>query len=577
MMVGMLAAILVVFLVVQSSVQDAETEPQGRLTPATGEEPTYPAVEGRKFETGEIIVKIEEEATPADLRELNQENSARTEEDLPRSDVNLVDLPPDLTVREAVNVYEQSPDVEYAQPNYLLYPTKTTNDTYNARYLYGLNNTGQTINGTVGTPDADIDAPEAWDTTTGSQNTVVAVIDEGVDVNHPDLRDNIWRNPGEVAGNGIDDDRNGYVDDVNGYDFANNDASVYDPVRDPISGKVTGDEHGTHVAGTIAAQGNNSAGVSGVNWDAQVMSLKFLGANGGNTLDAVEAINYAVNKGVKISNNSWGGGGYSQALYDAIKNADAAGHLFVAAAGNGGTDGVGDNNDTTPSYPASYNLPNVISVAATNNKDTLGSFSNFGTTSVDLAAPGVDIVSTYPEGGYGFMSGTSMAAPHVTGVAALMKSREPGLDDAQMRSRILGSVDKKDVLQGKVATGGRLNAAAALAGSTTAQAPAPAPAPAADTTKPVVSAVRPVAGSRTRDRTPAISATVRDDRTNLAKNNIVLYVDGRRKGTFAYNTATDRLTFTSGSLSYARHTAKIVARDAAGNTVTKAWSFTVAR
>ncbi|HET7478562.1 MAG TPA: S8 family peptidase [Rubrobacteraceae bacterium] len=557
---------LLVFLTIQSSVQKAQTETEGQLSPPTGEEPTYDGGAGKKFETGEIIVKIEPEASPADLRELNRENDARTEEDLPKSDVNLVDLPPDLTVKEAVDVYEQSPDVEYAQPNYLLYPTKTTNDPYYARYLYGLNNTGQTMNGTAGTPDADIDAPEAWDTSTGSQNTVVAVIDEGVDINHPDLRDNIWTNPGEVAADGKDNDGNGYIDDVHGWDFANNDASVYDP--DPITGQ--GDEHGTHVAGTIAAQGNNSTGISGVNWDARIMPLKFLGANGGNTLDAVEAINYAVNKGVKISNNSWGGGGYSQALYDAIKNADVAGHLFVTAAGNGGADGVGDNNDTTANYPSNYNLSNIISVAATNNKDTLASFSNFGATSVDLAAPGVDIVSTYPESGYGYMSGTSMATPHVTGVAALLKSQDPALDDASLRSRILGSVDKKDSLQGKVATGGRLNAAAALAGTSTG-------ASAPDTTKPVVSAVRPLAGSRTRDRTPAISATVRDDRTNLAKSNIVFYVDGRRKTTFAYNTSTDRLTFTSGRLSYARHTVKIVARDAAGNVGTKIWRFTVAR
>ncbi len=457
-LVGLVAALTVVFIAVQSSVQYAATQPESELTKPTGEEPTYDGPEGKKFETGEIIVKIEEEASPADLKGLNRENSARLEEDLPKSDVNLVDLPQNLPVKEAVDQYEKSPDVEYAQPNYLLYPTKTTNDTYYDRYLYGPNNTGQNINGSDGVPDADIDAPEAWDQTTGSQETIVAVIDEGVNVNHPDLKDNIWHNPGETPGNNKDDDNNGYVDDVNGWDFANDDASVYDP--DPITGQ--GDEHGTHVAGTIAAQGNNSTGVSGVNWDARIMPLKFLGKNGGTTLDAVEAINYAVDKGVKISNNSWGGGGYSQALYDAIKRADSAGHLFVAAAGNAGA-----NNDTTSSYPANYDLPNVISVAATNNKDNLASFSNFGAKNVDLAAPGVDIVSTYPENNYGYMSGTSMAAPHVTGVAALIKSQNTSLDDAQMRSRILESVDKKDNLQGKVATGGRLNAASALGIRTT--------------------------------------------------------------------------------------------------------------
>ncbi len=454
---GLVAAATLALLVVQSSVQEAKTQTGDPLAPAAGEEPTYEGPEGKKFETGEIIVKIKKEASPADLKELNRENGARTEEDLPKSDVNLVDLPRDLTVKEAVDAYEKSPDVEYAQPNYRLYPTKTANDTYYDRYLYGLNNTGQTVNGSAGTPEADIDAPEAWDETTGSQRTVVAVIDEGVDVNHPDLRDNIWRNPGEIPGNNIDDDKNGYVDDVNGWDFVNNDASVYDP--DPVTGR--GDEHGTHVAGTIAARGNNSVGVSGVNWNARIMSLKFLGKNGGTTLDAVEAINYAVDKGVKISNNSWGGGGYNQALYDAIKNAGAAGHLFVAAAGNDGS-----NNDTRASYPASYDLPNIISVAATDNNDTLASFSNFGAKSVDLAAPGVDVVSTYPDRRYAYMSGTSMATPYVTGVAALIKSQNPALDAARIRSRILESVDKKANLQGSVATGGRLNAASALGART---------------------------------------------------------------------------------------------------------------
>lgn len=457
LLVGVLAPVTVVFLVAQSLVQGARSQTENRLEPS-GERPTYDGPVGKKFESGEIIVKLEGGASPADLKELNRENGASTEENLPESDVNLVDLPRDLTVKEAVDVYEESPDVEYAQPNYLLYPTKTTNDTYYDRYLYGLNNTGQVIGGTAGIPDADIDVMEAWDESTGDQETIVAVIDEGVDVNHPDLRGNIWRNPGETPDNNVDDDENGYVDDVNGWDFANDDASVYDP--DPVTGK--GDEHGTHVAGTIAAQGNNSTGVSGVNWDARIMPLKFLGPNGGTTLDAVEAINYAVGEGVKISNNSWGGGGYSQALYDAIENADAAGHLFVAAAGNDGA-----NNDTTASYPANYNLPNVISVAATDNRDTLAAFSNFGAKSVDLAAPGVNIVSTYTQNRYGYMSGTSMAAPHVTGVAALIKSQNAALDDAQIRSRVLGSVDKEDNLQGKVATGGRLNAASALGVSPT--------------------------------------------------------------------------------------------------------------
>jgi thermitase len=213
-----------------------------------------------------------------------------------------------------------------------------------------------------------------------------------VDINHPDLRNNIWTNPDEGPANNTDDDRNGYVDDVNGYDFANGDASVYDP--DPVSGG--GDDHGTHVAGTIVAEGNNNLGVVGVSWRTRIMPLKFLGPNGGYTSHAIKAFNYAVAEGAKISNNSWRGGGSSQALLDAIKKADASGHLFVVAAGNGGADGVGDNNDNTPHYPSNYDSPNVISVAATDNRDALASFSNYGSSSVDLSAPGVNVLSTLP-------------------------------------------------------------------------------------------------------------------------------------------------------------------------------------
>ncbi len=406
------------------------------------------------FAKDQIIVKLDEGATQSDLATLNRRNDARTEEDLPRSDVNVVDLPSDLPVQEAVRRYEASPAVEYAEPDFLLQPTKVPNDPYFKDYLYGLNNNGQT----GGTPDADIDAPEAWDGTTGAASTVVAVIDQGADISHPDLKDNVWVNADEVPGNGVDDDNNGYVDDVNGYDFFNDDATVYDP--DPISGK--GDEHGTHVSGTIAASGNNSTGITGGNWQARIMVLKFLGPNVGYTSDAVEALNYAVANGAKISNNSWGGGGKSQALQDAIANADGKGHLFVAAAGNRGSDAVGDDNDATTFYPASYGNPNIISVAATDDEDRLASFSNYGDNSVDLGAPGVSILSTLPGGSYGWYSGTSMAAPHVSGVVALLKSQNPGLDDGQMKSRILQAVDGKSSLSARTVSGGRLNAAQAL-------------------------------------------------------------------------------------------------------------------
>jgi thermitase len=468
-LLAVLTATFIGYIVIQSLFQEAETQTRDESSQRT-EEPTYVEGSQRQAAPDRIIVKLEENATRSDLEEVNDQNNASTEKDLPRSQVNVVDLPRDLSVGEAVENYEASPNVEYAEPDFVLRPsqTRSANDSYYPR-LYGLNNSGQ--NG--GAQGADVDAPEAWNSTIGDSNTVVAVIDEGVDINHPDLRNNIWTNPGETARDGIDNDRNGYVDDVNGWDFYNNDASVYDP--DSATG--AGDDHGTHVAGTIAAEGNNSAGVVGVNWQAKIMPLKFLGPTGGYTSDAVEALNYAVNKGVKVSNNSWGGGGSSQALLDAINRADAAGHLFVAAAGNGGADGVGDNNDTTPHYPSSYNSANIISVAATNSQDSFASFSNYGANSVDVTAPGVGILSTLPGETYGSYSGTSMATPHVTGIAALLKSQSPELDDAQLRNRILQYVEQKANFQGKVATNGRVNAYQALTSKADTPPPPPSPTP----------------------------------------------------------------------------------------------------
>ena len=321
--------------------------------------------------------------------------------------------------------------------------TSTPND---PRYgdLYGLHNTGQS----GGTIDADIDAPEAWQVSTGSRDIIVGVVDTGIDYTHPDLAANMWVNPGEIAGNGIDDDGNGFVDDVHGYDFANNDGDPFDD-----------EGHGTHVAGTIGAVGNNGLGVAGVNWEVSLMGLKFLDANGsGSTSDAVQAINYATmmrnqyGQNVRVTSNSWGGGGSSNAMRQAIEAGSEADILFVAAAGNDGMD-----NDSNPQYPASYTSNAVISVAATNRNDTLAGFSNYGATSVDLAAPGVGIVSTVPAGGYSSFSGTSMATPHVAGAAALALAVDPTLTVSQLRTGLLGTVDAVGGLSGKTVTGGRLN------------------------------------------------------------------------------------------------------------------------
>ena len=298
-----------------------------------------------------------------------------------------IKLPAGMSVEEGIQKYLQNPDVEYVQPNYILrIKTTTPNDTGYAN-LWGLHNTGQTVNNTQGTVEADIDAPEAWDITTGSDNVVIAVIDSGVAYDHPDLKDNIWTNPGETScTDGIDNDGNGYVDDCKGWDFVGNDNAPYD-----FNG------HGTHISGTIAAVGNNAIGITGVNWTAKIMILRAGNALGSlTTADIIEAIDYARLNGAKVINASFGGSSFSQSTMDAITSANTSGIVFVAAAENGGSDKIGDNNDSTPQYPSSYNVSNIIAVAATDQNDTLASFSNYGATSVDVGAPGVNIYSTLP-------------------------------------------------------------------------------------------------------------------------------------------------------------------------------------
>ncbi len=432
---AMAAVVVLVGLAVGSDraiSQDSRQAPEG-----SGNSPSFRPSGGEEFASDRILVKLKEGVPAEALEALNRQNNAESGKKLAHTRVDVVKLPKDLPVKAAVKRYEASPDVAYAEPDFVFEPSQSTVNDPSYPKLYGLNNTGQT----GGTAGADINAPEAWSTTTGDAGVVVAVIDTGTDTNHPDLKNNLWTNPNEIAANGLDDDKNGYVDDVTGWDFYNNDATVYDA--------ADGDTHGTHVAGTIAGEGNKDLGVVGVNWRAKIMPLKFLGPNGGYTSDAVEALNYAVAKGAKISNNSWGGGGYSQALKDAIARADASGHLFVAAAGNGGSDGVGDDNDATPSYPASYDNPNIISVAATDSKDALAGFSNYGAASVDLSAPGVGILSTLPGDTYGSYSGTSMATPHVSGAAALLKAKTPNADDATLKDQILKSADARSNLSGR--------------------------------------------------------------------------------------------------------------------------------
>ncbi len=354
---------------------------------------------------------------------------------------------PGAVVADVASWATTAAGVSYLEPDFAINHSLVPNDPSFSQ-LWGLSNTGQS----GGVADADIDAPEAWNVTTGSRSVVIGVIDSGVDVTHPDLAANIWRNPGEIPGNGIDDDGNGFVDDVSGWDFVSNDNTPQD-----------GNGHGTHVAGTIGAAGNDGRGVVGVNWQVSILPLKFLSDSGsGSTAAAIAAINYATDlrtRGVNIvaTNNSWGGGGYSTALRDAIRRHGDAGILFVAAAGNEAA-----NNDVTPSYPANYDLPNVISVAALDRSDRLASFSNYGATTVHIGAPGVAIYSTTPGNRYASYNGTSMAAPHVAGVAGLLAAANPQATVAEIRSAILDSAVPISSLSGRSTTGGRLNAAAAL-------------------------------------------------------------------------------------------------------------------
>ncbi|MCX6924894.1 MAG: S8 family peptidase, partial [Verrucomicrobia bacterium] len=354
----------------------------------------------------------------------------------------LVKLPAGQTVGQALLIYNRTAGILYAEPDYQVKAVSTVPNDARFSELWGMNNTGQT----GGTSDADIDAPEAWGLNTGSRQVIVAVIDTGVDYTHPDLTNNIWTNPGEIPGNGIDDDGNGFVDDVHGYDFVNNDGN---PMDDHY--------HGTHCAGTIGAEGNNGIGVAGVCWQVRIMPVKFLDANGnGSTANAISAIEYATLMGARVMNNSWGGGGYEQSLKDVIDAAGAAGCVFVAAAGNS----YGNNNDANPFYPASYTSANLVAVMSTDNNDVRSTFSNYGQTSVHLAAPGSSILSCQPGGGYQLLSGTSMATPHVSGACALLLSANPMLSVSQIKQALLSTVDP--TLPGQCVSGGRLNLARAL-------------------------------------------------------------------------------------------------------------------
>ncbi|WP_299238715.1 S8 family serine peptidase [Sulfurihydrogenibium sp.] len=382
------------------------------------------------YKEGEIIVKFKS----------NPSNQTLKSQAISKTlNIHVIKLPSNMKVEDALKKYKNDPNVEYAEPNYIIKKLETIpNDPYYPSQ-WGL---------------VKVLANKVWDACKGSDNTIVAVIDSGIDLNHPDLKDHIWKNTGETNCNdGIDNDNNGFVDDCYGWNFASNNNNTQDD-----------DGHGTHVAGIIGAVTNNNVGVAGLNWYVKLMSVKILDSTGsGDVANLIKAIDYAVKNGAKIINSSLGypdSCSYvppSQALYDAIKSAGDRGVLFVAAAGN-----YGCNNDKTPLWPASFNLPNIISVGASDQNDNLAYFSSYGQNSVHLLAPGTNIISTYfdktnNQSTYKSLSGTSMAAPFVSGAAALLMSCLNNPTIYEIRERIVSSVDVFDSLSSKTISSGRLN------------------------------------------------------------------------------------------------------------------------
>ena len=467
---------------------------------------------------GELIVRFKSSVGSSQREDVRDRVGADLEERLPVTGLELVDLDAGLSLAAAESSFERHSSVLYAEPNYYRRAAAApVNDTRFGQ-LWGLENTGQDVLGAGGTADADIDAPEAWQLTTGSSSVKVAVVDTGVAHDHPDLAVNSWTNLGETSAGkraNVDDDLNGKVDDFRGWDFAGNDS---DPRDD--------NGHGTHVAGTIGARGDDGYGVTGVSQRVTLIPVKVLGANGSGTVaDVIEGYEYAVRNGARVVNASLGSSSSSTAERDMIAASSAT--LFVVAAGN-------DGRSASSQYPCSYPLANVICVGASDQDDRLASFSNYGSTSVDLAAPGRSTLSAYPttvfpNSPHAYLSGTSMATPHVAGAAALILARSATTTVTVLRQRLLNSVDAKPCLTGRTSTGGRLNVHAALgvpsaspppaaAGVCPTPAPvrpagAPPPAPAAITTPAPVAPPTSPSPTRVDATTPQVSVSVASGQT----------------------------------------------------------------
>jgi len=401
-----------------------------------------------EFVPGEYVVKLKtNQISTFSKNTLSTKLSAFVKSTIPGQNIVVVKKASFESLDSAIKSLHENPMVEYAEPNYIFRINKIPNDPMYAQ-LWGMQNIGQADpKGQAGMAGFDVSAEKAWEIQTGNKEKIIAVIDTGVDYTHPDLVENMWVNEAEKNGQkGVDDDKNGVVDDIYGYNAVNN------------SGDPKDDQgHGSHCAGTIAAKGNDGRGVVGVNWDARIMAVKFLDANGGGTLEnAVKAIDYATKMGANVMSNSWGGGGFTQTLLDAIKRSNEAGAVFIAAAGNDDT-----NNDSSPTYPGSYQVENIVAVAAIDNRGQRASFSNYGRKTVHLGAPGVNILST-TGGKYASFSGTSMATPHVAGVAALLWANEPSLTAKEIKQRLVTTVRPVASMKGRTITGGIVDAYAAL-------------------------------------------------------------------------------------------------------------------
>ena len=392
----------------------------------------------QSYAPGELVVRYRSGTKRAAKVSVRRDLGAGLLEPTSMKGLEVLDLPAGTSVTEGVQLAQSLPQVEYAEPNFALSAAANPNDPmFNDMWSLGLaSGNGQS---------SGIGTPRVWNLTTGSPNVTVAIVDSGVDGSHPDLAPNMWSNPGETPGNGTDDDSNGLVDDTRGWDWVASDSDPSDELG-----------HGTHVAGIIGARGNNNLGVAGVSWDVRLMPLRVLDAAGsGWTSDVADAFAYAGSMGADVVNASLAGSSPSVAMLDAI--AAYPDTLFVVAAGNSS-----QNVDATPQYPCVYTLPNVICVAATGRSNQLSSYSNFGAAAVDLAAPGDQILSTWPGGTYNDGWGTSFATPHVAGLAALLMARHPGASSVAVQNAIMLGTEPLGALAGRTVSGGRVSAAGAF-------------------------------------------------------------------------------------------------------------------